>query len=184
MAYQTASHDRQKGIAVVELPMPDTVREAFLEIRSQDDRVVTVIEILSPANKVPGEGRDLYQRKRMRILGSLTNLVEIDLLRVGQPMAVRGDGYPAPFRVLVSRAGSRPWGELYYFGVRDPIPEFPLPLQPEDEEPVVALNRLLHDLYDRAGYDLRIDYRQEPEPPLAKDDAVWADALLRQAGWR
>jgi hypothetical protein len=182
--YQRVSWDRLPGVAVVELPIPDTVHEVYLEIREQDDRVVTVVEVLSPANKVPGEGRDLYERKRMRILSSLTNLVEIDLLRVGQPMAVRGNGHPAPYRILVSRAASRPWGELYYFGVRNPIPEFALPLQPGDAEPFVALNRLLHALYDRAGYDLRIDYGKEPEPPLETEDALWSDALLRQAGLR
>lgn len=182
--YQTGLWDRQPGVAVVELPMPDTVHEVYLEIRGQDDRVVTVVEVLSPANKMPGEGRDLYERKRMRVLSSLTNLVEIDLLRIGQPMAVRGNGHPAPYRILVSRAASRPWGELYYFGVRNPIPDFALPLQPGDAEPVVALNRLLHELYDRAGYDLRIDYRQEPEPSLEHEDALWSDALLRQAALR
>lgn len=182
--YQTGLWDRQPGVAVVELPMPETVHEVYLEIRGQDDRVVTVVEVLSPANKMPGEGRDLYERKRMRVLSSLTNLVEIDLLRIGQPMAVRGNGHPAPYRILVSRAASRPWGELYYFGVRNPIPDFALPLQPGDAEPVVALNRLLHELYDRAGYDLRIDYRQEPEPSLEHEDALWSDALLRQAALR
>jgi hypothetical protein len=182
--YQTGLWDRQSGVAVVELPVPDTIHELYLEIREQDDRVVTVVEVLSPANKMPGEGRDLYERKRMRVLSSLTNLVEIDLLRIGQPMAVRGNGHPAPYRILVSRAASRPWGELYYFGVRNPIPEFVLPLQPGDAEPVVALNQLLHALYDRAGYDLRIDYRQEPEPPLEQEDVLWSDALLRQAALR
>ncbi len=64
--YQTGLWDRQSGVAVVELPVPDTIHELYLEIREQDDRVVTVVEVLSPANKMPGEGRDLYERKRMR----------------------------------------------------------------------------------------------------------------------
>jgi Protein of unknown function (DUF4058) len=42
---------------------------------------------------------------------------------------------------------------------------------------VLPLNRLLHDLYDRAGYDLAIDYRQLPDPPLASEDAEWAARL-------
>ncbi len=49
---------------------------------------------------------------------------------------------------------------------------------------MVELNDLLHEMYDRAGYDLRIDYHQEPEPPLEPDDATWSDALLRRAGLR
>lgn len=175
---------RSAGVAVVELPMPDLAREAYLEVRGRDERVVTVLEILSPANKVPGEGRELYERKRRRVLDSLTNLVEIDLLRGGQPMAMSGDGQPSHYRILVSRGHARPWADLYYFGVRDSIPAFPLPLQAGEEEPAVALEDLLHALYDRAGYDLRIDYRGEPEPPLDAEDAAWAAALLHEAGLR
>ncbi|MBI2875845.1 MAG: DUF4058 family protein, partial [Candidatus Tectomicrobia bacterium] len=73
---------------------------------------------------------------------------------------------------------------LYVFGVRQPIPTFPLPLRPGDEEPWVDLNGLLHGLYDRAGYDLRVNYTGEPEPPLDEPDAAWADALLREQGLR
>jgi hypothetical protein len=54
----------------------------------------------------------------------------------------------------------------------------PIPLQPGDPEPTVPLNQLLHDLYDRASYDLAIDYSQPPVPPLHDDDAAWARQLL------
>ena len=182
--YQAAPRPRRAEVAVVELPMPDLARETYLEIRGRDERVVTVLDILSPANKAPGEGRELYERKRRLVLDGLTNLVEIDLLRAGQPMAMSGNGQPSHYRILVSRGHARPWADLHYFSVRDPIPAFPLPLLPGEEEPQVALNSLLHALYDRAGYDLRIDYRGEPEPPLDEEDAPWAAALLREAGLR
>jgi hypothetical protein len=39
-------------------------------------------------------------------------------------------------------------------------------------------------LYDRAGYDLRVDYRSDPAPPLEGDDTAWAGALLCEAGLR
>ena len=42
----------------VELLIPDHVREAYLEVRQVgSDEVITVLEILSPTNKHPGEGR-------------------------------------------------------------------------------------------------------------------------------
>ena len=182
--YQTESSHAQAGVATVEVPTLDIARETYLEIRGKNDRVVTVLELLSPANKTQGEGRDLYERKRLRVLSSDANLIEIDLLRAGQPMAVRGNGHPASYHILVSRAATRPLADLYYFGVRDPIPDFPLPLLHNDWEVMVELKDLLHELYDRAGYDLRIDYRQEPEPPLEHEDALWSDALLRQAALR
>ena len=166
VAYRVDTLVSRAGVATVELPVPDVVRETFLEIRDRDDRVVTVLEILSPANKAPGPGRDLYRRKRKQVLDSLTNLVEIDLLRAGQPMEMEGDYPPSHYRILVSRGATRPRADLHYFSVRDPIPDFPLPLQPDEAEPLVATNQLLHDLYDRAGYDLQLKYGEEPEPPL------------------
>jgi hypothetical protein len=171
----------------VELPIPELVRETYLEIRqTQTHTVVAVLELLSPANKRPGEGRQHYGRKRMQVLASLTHLIEIDLLRGGEPMAMNTRGQPisSHYHVLISRAEHRPRAVLLPFNVSDPIPHFCLPLQPGDEEPIVDINRTLHDLYNRAGYDLRIDYRAEADPPLDGEDTVWVDALLRAAGRR
>jgi len=57
-----------------------------------------------------------------------------------------------------------------------------LPLLPGDNEPEVALNRILHVLYQRARFDLRLDYSQLPVPPLAEADASWARALITAHG--
>jgi len=99
-------------------------------------------------------------------------------------MRIQGNGHPAAYRILVSRAYQRPWAEVYLFDVRDPIPAFPVPLRRGEVEPVMDLNTVLHEVYDRAGFDLAIDYRQEPQPPLEGEDAAWADALLRAHGLR
>lgn len=169
----------------VELPMPDEIRETYLEVRAVDsDRVITVLELLSPTNKRPGDGRTLYEKKRLRLLGTLTHFVEVDLLRAWDPMTMRGDAGSSHYRILISRAEERPRATLLKFGLRSPIPEFRLPLQKGDDEPIVGLNRLLHELYDRAGYDLRIDYTTEPEPPLAEEDSEWSAELLRETGMR
>lgn len=172
-------------LVLVELPVPDEIRETYLEVRSvATDRVITLLEILSPTNKRGSEGREMYLRKRLHVAGTLTHLVEIDLLRSGEPMPMRGDFYPGDYRLLISRGERRPQADLITFSVRQPIPTFKLPLQSGDEEPQVDLNRLLHELYDRAGYDLRIDYRDEPDPPFEGDDKQWAAELLHKAGLR
>lgn len=169
----------------VELPMPDVIRERYLEIRLvKDDKVVTVLEILSPANKHPGQGRTLYERKRLALLGSRTHLVELDLLRAGEPLAMHGAGQPSHYHILISREEKRPFADLIPFSIRQSIPTFHLPLLPDDEEPTVNVGQLLHELYDRAGYDLRLDYASEPEPPLEGEDADWAERLLREAELR
>src|SRR5207249_6796839 len=75
----------------------EPVREAFIEIRLGEEpgKLVGVIELLSPANKTPGVGRDLYLKKQSHLLRSRSHLIEIDLLRAGQhTVAVRRDGLP------------------------------------------------------------------------------------------
>jgi hypothetical protein len=166
------------------LPMPDQVIERYLEIRdSATHQVVTVIEVLSPSNKQPGEGRQQYERKRLHVLASWTNLVEIDLLRGWQPMSL-GAAPASDYRLLVSRGWLRPEASLYPFDVSEPIPEIPIPLRAQEQEPVLDLNELLHSIYDQVRYDLRIDYSIDPEPPLEPDKAEWARRLLSIAGLR
>ncbi|MBI5649625.1 MAG: DUF4058 family protein [Chloroflexi bacterium] len=168
----------------VTLPIADEIEQGYLQVRNvATGKVITVIEILSPTNKRPGKGRREYTRKRAGVLDSDTHFVEIDLLRDGDPLSV-SDQARADYRILVSRAELRPRADLYAFSVREPIPVFPLPLEFGDEEPRVNLQTLLHDLYDRAGYDLAINYRADAMPPLSVDDAVWADALLRAKNLR
>src|SRR5262249_1749618 len=61
----------------------EELREAFQRITGRRSRdVVTVIEILSPTNKVPGSpGRESFERKRREVIYSPSHWVEIDLLR-------------------------------------------------------------------------------------------------------
>jgi hypothetical protein len=163
---------------VAELPQPEEVHHRYLEIRDTDAHtVITTIEILSPANKIGREGRQQYEDKRLKVLGSLTNLVEIDLLRNGEPLPMRIVQHN-DYRIVVSRSQQRPCADVYLFSVRQPIPAVPIPLRPGEAEPVVPLNRLLHDLYDQGSYDLMIDYYQPPAPPLSEPDATWAAGLL------
>ena len=169
----------------VTVPISEIVKERYLEVRKVGTKeVVTVIEILSPKNKRTGEGRNAYETKRQRVLGSSTHLVEIDFLRAGEPMLVFGDGTQNDNRILVSRAENRPQSDLYSFDLQDVIPSFLLPLQTGDSEPLVDLQSLLAGIYDRASYDLVIDYSQEPVSQLSEENAVWAKALLREKGIR
>ena len=165
------------AVVEVELPIADRQRETYLEIRSAGEgEVVTVLEVLSPANKRSGEGRRVYLQKRSVVLATLTSLVEIDLLRAGEPMPVVGDPPSSDYAILVSRSWQRPKAHLLPFGLRDPIPPVPVPLRKGEEEPTVEMGAVLAGLYERASYDLRVDYRRPPEPPLVADDVAWAEA--------
>ena len=169
----------------VKVPAPEKIKQTYLEVREMATRqVVTAIEILSPVNKRSGEGRITYLKKRQSILGSLTHLVEIDLLRKGEPMPVLNNSIQSDYRVLVSRSDRRPLAELYAFNLRDSLPVFLLPLREEDVEPIVNLPELFAGVYDRAGYDYRIDYDRDPIPSLSEQNLVWAKELLQATGLR
>jgi hypothetical protein len=171
-------------VAVLTPPVEE-IREHYLEIRrTGTDQVITVIELLSPTNKRPGRGRDEYEAKRIELLSTRTSLVEIDLLRGGEPFAI--DPLPvSDYRILISRSWRRPRGDLYPFNLRDAMPIIPVPLQRGEEEPLLALGPLLAEIYRTARYDLRIDYTAAPPaPPLAPDVAAWLEDQLRQSGLR
>jgi hypothetical protein len=170
----------------VRVPVPDHVRETWLEVRSAaSGEVVTVVELLSPSNKRRGSrGRRRYEAKRMAVLGTRTHLVEIDLIRDGEPMAFHGTDRRSDYRLLISRGDRRPNAQAWLFSVREPIPTFRLPLRRGDAEPEVDVGALLRELYETLGYDASVDYRADAVPPLADDDRAWADAVPRAAGRR
>jgi len=168
---------------VVSVPVRESLQEDYLEIvEAQTHQVISVIEILSPNNKQPGEDRRSYESKRERIFRTLTNLVEIDLLRGWAPMPftfVQNNGKMSHYRILVKRGDHPRRAFLYPFNLKDAIPSFQLPLQRGDQEPLVHLGELLGEIYDEGGYDLRIDYSQPPVPPLGDEEAAWASEILR-----
>ena len=179
---QPASQLPLADVDVIELDFSiDEVHESYLEIFNTETReVVTVVEVLSPINKQGSKGRAEYENKRDAIFASLTNFVEIDLLRAGKPMPMSKQ-VKSDYRIMVLRGIERRRGWLYPFSVRKPIPPFPLPLLPGDITPTVDLNALLHSLYDRAHFDLQIDYTKPPAPPLNDEDSAWALEVIKNA---
>jgi hypothetical protein len=166
----------------VTVPLAEEVTERYLEIREvATGRVVTVIELLSPKNKRPGEGRIAYLRKRNQVLASTSHLVEIDLLRGGQPLPMSGD-HPSHYRILVCRSDRRPNAELYRFNLQQAIPPVPIPLIANEPEPLLDLQPLLQRVYQKGRYYLAIDYSKPTIPPLEDSDAEWVAEQLKATG--
>jgi hypothetical protein len=164
----------------------DEIEEARLEIRHQESKaLVTVIEVLSPTNKIRGSrGRASFMEKRRDIMASEVHWVEIDLLRAGHPSVTRPPLVPSDYRIMVSRAGERTRGKYWPVSVRQPLPGIGIPLRGKDPDVPLDLGAVLNAAYDHGAYDLSVDYRREPDPPLSADDAAWADELLREHGLR
>lgn len=146
--------------------------------------VVPAIELLSPINKRSGRGRQVYESKRQRVLNSSTHLVEIDLLRAHEPMLLYGEQMGSDYRMLVSQSDRRPQADLYAFDLRDRAIAFQLPLLEPDWLPTVDLQHLLDEVYERSRYDLKLDYREDPLPPMSQEDLTWLNALLAEKGLR
>ena len=193
---RTATTAAEPGPAVAEplvIYVPDEpVTERYIDIIdvASGRCVVTVIELLSLANKVPGEGQELYRRKQRELRDGHVNLVEIDLLRAGdRVLSVGASRIPAshrtPYQVCVYRAVTAlPCYEIYRVPLQERLPVIRIPLRLTDVDITLDLQTIIDQCYLNGGYDGDIDYGVEPDPALDTEDARWADALLRQAGRR
>ena len=164
----------------------EEIHEAFLKVLDRKSRdVVTVIELLSPANKLPNSpGRESFETKRREIMYSPTHWVEIDLLRGKRMVPVPRKVGPHQYLVHISRRSLRPRGQLWGIRLPQRLPIIPIPLKRGDPDGRLDLQEALNAAYDRAGYDMELDYRKQPKPRLEKKLAAWADELLRSKGLR
>ena len=166
---------------IVPTLMDEEIEEAFLKIiHVETEGLVTIIELLSPTNKSRGaRGRASFMARRHEIMNSEVHWVEIDLFRGGVPSVTDPPLRPSDYRVLVSRADQRTRTRFWPISVRQPLPVIRIPLRGKDPEAQLDLGAVFRAAYDRAAYDVTVDYRKDPLPPLKGDDAKWARDLLR-----
>jgi hypothetical protein len=164
----------------------EEIEEAFLEIRDVESKsTVTVIEVLSPSNKIRSSaGRESFLAKRRQILASKVHWVEIDLLRAGMPSLDRLAVAASDYRIAVSRGDDWRRARFWPVSVRQQLPVIGVPLRGKDHDAPLELNTVLRTAYDKAEYDATINYRRDPVPPLSREDAAWAAKLLREHGLR
>lgn len=158
-------------------------RQVTVEIRSVNSGLlVAVIEILSPVNKrMESDGQEAYLRKRDGLLGAAVHLLEIDLLRRGERLPVDPPiPAAADYAVVLSRADARLNAEIWPIALSDPLPVVPVPLLPPDPDVPLDLQAVIDSIYERAGYDLDVDYSVPPWPPLTRAQSAWAEDVLRR----
>jgi hypothetical protein len=184
------------AVAMLEPDAPVVVTVAKLEIHQRylqildtlfDNRLVTVIELVSPTNKYEGAGRRSYLEKQHEVLDSKTHLVEIDLLRTGPhvlavPEWVVKAHEPYHYLACVNRAkGSREEFDLYPRTLAQPLPKIAIPLAGDDDDVVLDVQTALERTYERGAYFDRLDYNSPCIPRLSKKDQAWANSLIRKA---
>lgn len=152
------------------------------------NRVITVIEVLSPWNKSPGRLNDDYRRKLKDFARGSVSVVEIDLVRASRSrLMVTESDLPldrrSPYLACVRRGWLGERWEAYPLPLREQIPAVPIPLRETDNDVPLELQPLIERVYVSGGHD-DIDYRQPCLPPLEAEEEAWADQLLKTSGKR
>jgi hypothetical protein len=186
----TGGHHGQPGSsAAVAEPVrlvvsEDPITEGRIEIRhlGQGHPLVTVIEVLSPKNKLSTDGRASYLAKRRTYREAGVNLVEVDLLRAGRNLIGVGNvdqldpRLRSAYRCTVRRA-HRSGGtalEIYPLPLRERLSAVSVPLRAGEPQITLDLQPPVDLVYQLGGYGRRLDYTVPPDPPLSADDAAWA----------
>ena len=187
--------DPDSGGVAIEEPLilrvhHEPLTEGFIEIRDGEsgNRVVTVIEILSPANKAGGKGTREYRQKQEEMMASDASLVEIDLLRGGQRITlVPIENIPVSHRTAYHACVHRGWrggeAEFYRMPLQRRLPRLKIPLRQTDPDALLDLQALIDQAYRMGRYD-DIDFAKVLEPPLNAEDEAWTNELLKGIGKR
>jgi hypothetical protein len=179
---ETAIAEIEPEVYIV--PMSEEHREPYLVLRDREENeVVTVIEVLSPTNKLPGSvGKQVYSDKRAELLRSHVNLLEIDLLRDGQRARLNRPLKPTTdYCVLLHRISQRPKVHVWEFGIRNRLTAIPIPLAAGDPDVRLDLQAAVNSIYDRLGYSLRVPYHKPLQPPPRPQDKAWLQQTLSQS---
>jgi hypothetical protein len=171
----------KRGPAIMRALVESEFRETLLEIRelNPQHRLVTSIEVLSPANKrEDSPGWVQYLRKRQAILTGHANLVEIDLLRSGQRMPMEDDWPDSPYYLLVARKEESPRCTVWPAHFMEPLEDIPVPLAPPDGDVMLALQPLVEAVYERSRYEQELDYRRALRPGPTKAETAWLKQRL------
>jgi hypothetical protein len=145
--------------------------------------VVTAIEVLSPDNKTPGNGRDSYLQKCDEYWRGGANLVEIDLLRGGRPTVQLNDEQRAtlaPHRYLVTV--TRKWPsrhEAYPIPLSQRLPRVAIPLAYGDKDVSLELQSAMNRCWDEGPYPELLHYDDGPPSDLTSEEQAWCRERLQ-----
>jgi hypothetical protein len=165
---------------------PQEERQAFLTLRDAlyQERVLTIIEVLSPSNKT-GRGYDQYRAKQQELLDSETNLIEIDLLRAGWHTvaapadSLRERGASWNYLVCLHDIAHRWHLTTWPLTLADSLPEIPIPLGPDFAPVTLDLQAVFSECYDTGRYGTLLRYHEPPEVPFSDSEAQWVEDRLR-----
>jgi hypothetical protein len=158
-------------------------KEAFIEVRQRSDgRLITLVEVVSPANKITAEGRKLYLERRDEVKKMNANVVEIDLVLQGQTLIdYAKDAAPTwDYAVVVTRWTHPDRYEIYSATLPKRLPRFRVPLASDDRDTVLDLQSAVSRAYDQGDFAKQIDYTRDPATRLSDDNRKWLGERLKE----
>ena len=200
----SVSQVRPGGMAVATSPIaadesiqPDAIvheefglreTEPFIQIVDAQTglKIITIIELISPTNKLAGRGRESYVTKQQSYLKAGIQLVEIDLTRSGDRRAVMSkliqDLKPpfAAYQAIVHRFLPQEKSlhrEYYQLPLEKPLKPIRIPLRPSDPDIALRLQPLIEAVYENGRYE-EIDYSSKLTPPLSFAEQAFLDQCL------
>ncbi len=171
------------------LPSRIEITQGFLEIREKGGgKVITVIEFISPTNKLAGDGRKTYLQKQSEVLETDASLVEIDLVRGGKRVFQSVPetllrAHRANNLTYVRVGWERDKGRLFPLPLRDRLPRIPIPLRYGEAPVILDLQALVNHVYVAGRFD-DTDYSEDLDLPFSNADRLWINDLLTNAGHR
>jgi hypothetical protein len=157
-------------------------KEAFIEVRQRSDgRLITLIEVISPANKITREGRRLYLSRRDEVRKMNANIVEIDLVLQGQTLIECAKDAPTwDYAVVVTRWTHPDRYEIYSATLPKRLPRFRVPLASDDRDTVLDLQAAVARAYDQGDFGKQIDYARDPATRLSDENRHWLHERLKE----
>jgi hypothetical protein len=158
-------------------------KEAYVEVRQRSDgRLITLIEAVSPANKITKEGRRLYLERRDEVRKMNANIVEIDLVLQGQTLIdCAKDTTPTwDYAVVVTRWTHPDRYEIYSATLPKRLPRFRVPLASDDRDTVLDLQAAVGRAYDQGDFLKHLDYTRDPATRLTDENRRWLTDRLKE----
>lgn len=169
------------AVAVAEplvLPAEPVTQRSIAITDASTNRVVTVIEYLSPSNKLPGDGREQYLRKQRECIDANINLVEIDLVRTGEhviayPYQRLPKSHQTTYIACAYRAALDKQWEIYRMPFGQRLPIIRIPLRRSDKDITLDVQKAVDQAYEEGAFDT-INYDKPCHPPLSDEERAAA----------
>lgn len=163
--------------------------EEFIEIRARtDNRLVTLVDVVSLGNKMTPSGRTEYLATRQQAFQQRAGVVEIDLITQGKAtLDFSRDGLPEyDYATTVTRSVTPDRFEIYTATIQKRLPKFKLPLAADDRDTVVDLQVAMARAFDQGDFANQLDYTGTlpVDVKLTPDNRTWVQNWLEQQNIR